>query len=222
MQIFPFVQNKLMAMSIAVSLLSSTAVHAGSIFYDVSIDTSSFSGKSGYVEFQLGGGANYIPVTAVFNPFSSNATITDSTTNQNIAGAPNVTVTGDLTANTLSLYNDDSAFQAAIADQNVLAFGTSFDFRVTLSGDGIDAKSNGTATLAISVFDDSSPSNPLFNGPDETNNAAVFIQTNPDGTSSITQYQVVNSVPEPSSLALLTVGAIGIGVGMYRRRRLAV
>ena len=157
----------------------------------------------------------------MFNPFSSNATITDPTTNQNVGGAPNVTVSGDLTANTLSLYNDDSAFQAAIAGQNVSRFGTYFDFRVTLSGDGIDAKSEGTATLAISLFDDSSPANPLFNGPDATNNAAVFIQTNPDGTSSITQYQV-NSVPEPSSLALLTVGAIGIGVGMYRRRKLAV
>ncbi len=216
---FSLLPNSLMAMSIVISMLSSTAVHAGSIFYDVSIDTSSFSGKTGFVEFQLGGGANGVPITAAFNPFNSDATITDSTTNENPLGEPNVTVTGDLTGNTLSLYNDDSAFQSAIADQNVSIFGTFFDFRVTLTGDGIDAVSDGIATLAISVFD--SLGNPFFNGPDETNNAAVFIQTSNDGTSSLTQYQV-NSVPEPSSLISMLVGAIGIGVGMYRRQQLAV
>ncbi len=218
MRISPLVQNSLMALSIVALVLSSSTARAGSIYYDVAIDTSSFSGKSGYVEFQLGGDASGVPITAAFSLFSSDATINESTSNPYPSAAPNATVDGDLTSNTLSLYNDDSAFQAAIADQNVSIFGTIFDFRVTLTGDGINAASGATATLAISLFD--SNSNPFFNGPDATNNAADFIQTNSDGTALLTQYQL-NNVPEPSSLISMLVGAIGIGIGMYRRRKLA-
>jgi hypothetical protein len=222
MQIFPAVRNDLMAMFVVASVLSPVNARAGSIYYDVVIDTSSFSGQSGDIDFQLGGDANNLPVMATISRYNSDAVLHGHTTNQSTAGEPAVTVTGDLRSDTLSLYNDDSAFQIADADQFVSSFGTVFEFRVTLTGDGIGVPSPGTASLAIALFDGSGK-NSFFSGPDSTNNAAVFIQTSTDGSSSLTQYPPTqNSVPEPSSLISMLVGALGIGVGMYRRRQLAV
>ncbi|MEI8019703.1 MAG: NF038129 family PEP-CTERM protein [Schlesneria sp.] len=217
MRILPLVRTSLMAMSIVTSVLSPVAVHAGSIYYDVVIDTSSFAGQKGDVDFQLGGDANGVPITAVISNYSSsgNTVLDGSPVNQNPLGAPSVTVNGDLSSGPLTLYNDASAFQVADADQFVSQFGTSFEFRVTMTGDGIGNISDGTATLAISVFD--SLGNPLFNGPDYTNNAAVFIQTTTDGSATFTQYGL-SSVPEPSTLVSMLLGVLGIGVGIYRRR----
>lgn len=192
------------------------AAQAGSVFYDVVIDTSSFMGQSGDVEFQLGGNASSVAITASFSNYDSDAVLNGSTVNLNPTGAPGVTVTGDLssTVSPLSLFNDDTAFQVADADQLVTTFGTFLNFRVTLTGDGIGAASAGIAALAISFFDGSG--NPLFSGPDSINYAAVFIETSTDGTSTFTQYPV-NSVPEPSSLITMLTGALGIGFGTYRQ-----
>ena len=221
MRILPLVRTGLMAMSIVTSVLSPAGVHAGSIYYDIVIDTSSFAGQKGDVDFQLGGDANGVPITAAISnySYSGDMVLDGSTVNQNPFGAPAVTVSGDLGSSSLSLYNDASGFQAADADQFVSKFGTSFEFRVTVTGDGIGNVSDGTATLAIAVFD--SLGNPLFNGPDYTNNAAVFIQTSTDGSATLTQYDF-SSVPEPSSLVSMLLGVLGIGVGMYRRRTQAV
>ena len=220
MRLFHFVRNSLIATALVTMTLVPTAARAGSLTFDVVINTSSFQGQSGDVEFQLGGDGNSIPVTVSFDNFSSDAMLNGLTANLNPGGVPNVTVTGDLSTNTLSLDNDDSAFQVADADQLVSHFGTTFDFHVTLTGDGIGAASPGTATLAISMFD--SFNNPLCNGPVDTNNAAVFFQTSStDGSVTQTNFQV-NTVPEPSSLASMLVGGFGIGLGIYFRRSLAI
>ena len=209
-----------MAMSIVVSVLSSTAARAGSIYYDVVIDTTSFSGQSGHVEFQLGTDPGNVSITAAFSNYTSDAMLNGPTMDLS-TGTLGVSVNGDLssTGNPLSMYNDGSNFQIADADQLVKTFGTHFDFGITLSGDGIGTASSGTASLAISLFDLSY--NPFFNGPDATNNAVVFIQTSTDGTSTLTQYQL-NSVPEPSSFVSMLLGVFGMGVGMYRRQKRAV
>ncbi len=191
---------------------SVTTAYAGSMTFQVAIDTTLFTGTGGDVEFQLSSSGNPIPVpvTASFNSYSSDMVLNGSTYNFT-PGNPNVTITGDLSSNTLALYNDDSALQTADADQLVSQFGTYLNFTVTLTGDGIGASSASSPTLVVTAFD--TLGNPLFSGPLEQNYSAVFFQVNADGTVDQTSYPAANttaSVPEPSSLTALTIGLLGL------------
>jgi hypothetical protein len=218
MKKFAFLRTNLLAWAAVVAGLGFSPSHAGNISYNVVIDTSAFSGRSGDIEFQLGGDANNVPVTALFSNYASDAVLNGSTYNLNPSSAPGVTVNGDLiSAGTpLILNNDDTVLQVADADQLVTSFGTYLDFHLTLSGVGIGSASPSSASLAISLFD--STGNPLFSGPVETNNAAVFFQSSTDGNVSETQYPL-SSVPEPSTLVTMLTGAIGI---LLFRHRLAI
>lgn len=216
MTTYAFLRTNLMAWAVIVAGLGISPVRAGWFTYSVAIDTSTFSGQSGDIEFQLGGDANNVPVSASFSNYASNAVLNGATQNLNPSGAPGVTVSGNLNSVTtpLVLTNDDSTFQIADADQLVTTFGTYLDFRVTLSGAGIEEASAASAYLAISLFDGSG--NPLFNGPVETNNAAVFFHSSTDGSVATTQYST-SAVPEPSTLISLLVGAIAILVIRHGR-----
>lgn len=214
MRVFGFVRHSVIAITLVSVSLMATAARAGSIGYDVVIDTSSFSGAVGDLDFQLATDQKNVGITAAFTSFSSNATLNGST--QTYADSPpNVTVTGDLGANTLSLFNDGTVNAYADADQPFTTFGTYFSFHVTLSGAGIGASSASSASLAIAVFD--SVGNPFFSGPNNRNNAAVYFQTHTDGSVTRTDYPLLSStVPEPSSFVSMLLGSLGIAI--YRRR----
>ncbi len=206
----------ILAVLLTLVMIPPTTSCGGTISFNFSIDTSSFSGTSGDVEFQLGSSGSTIPspITATFDQYSSNATL-DGPTGYLIApNPPATTMGGNLIDNTLSLYNDDSAQQTADADQLVSSFGSFLNFRITLSGDGIGSPSDSTPSLAISVFN--SLNQPLFNGPVGTNYAAAFYQIETDGTVTPTIFGLA-SVPEPGSLALLGIGICFIGSVSLKR-----
>ena len=205
--------QQLMSREIVLTFLLTLAVipastsFGGSVSFDLSIDTTSFSGTSGDVEIQLGSNGPLIPspITATFSDYSSDATL-NGATGYLIAPNPD---------NTLTLSNDDSALQVADADQLVSSFGTYLNFKITLTGAGIGSSSDSTPSLAISVFNSSNQ--PLFSGPTETNNAAAFYQVGTDGSVTPTLYGLA-SVPEPGSLALTGIGFSLIEIISRKRR----
>ena len=215
--------QQLMSREIVLTFLLTLAVipastsFGGSVSFDLSIDTTSFSGTSGDVEIQLGSNGPLIPspITATFSDYSSDATL-NGATGYLIAPNPSATtLSGNLIDNTLTLSNDDSALQVADADQLVSSFGTYLNFKITLTGAGIGSSSDSTPSLAISVFNSSNQ--PLFSGPTETNNAAAFYQVGTDGSVTPTLYGLA-SVPEPGSLALTGIGFSLIEIISRKRR----
>ena len=202
-------------------LLAPAAVCGGTISFNVAIDTSSFSGTAGDIEFQLGGSANNVPITASFTNFASDATLNGPTQAYPDLGyliplnPPHTDFSGTLNANTLSLYNDDSAFQITDVDQLISSFGTYLNFQVTFTGNGVGSASSSNPSLAISLFDASGQ--PLFSGPALTNYAAAFYQVNTDGTVTPSTYSPVSSVPEPSTVASFAIGLLSVILVAKRR-----
>jgi len=195
-------------------VISTNVASAGIYTVSVSLDTSHFLGQSGDIEFQLGANAGNVPITATFSAYSSTATLNGSTFNNTVINPnnpPNTSFTGDLASDTLSLYNDDSAFQFAEADQLVTAFSSLMSFNVTFTGASIGAPSASAPTLAIFVYDQNSQ--PLSTGP---NGETVVFTVDP--TTGIANQIAYAAVPEPSTFLSLATGIAGIGLAIRRRR----
>ena len=197
-------------------VISTNVANAGSQTVNVSLDTSYFLGRSGDVEFQLGASAGGVPITVTITAYSSTATLNGSTYNNtaiNPNNPPLTSFTGDLALNTLSLYNDDSAFQFAEAYQLVTTFSSFMNFDITFTGDSIGAASASSPSLTILVYD--GDQNPLSVGP----NGEVFVYQVDSATGNINEISY-GAVPEPSTFLSLATGIAGIGLAI-RRRRLA-
>ena len=122
---------------------STNVVNAGSYTVSVSLDTSRFLGQSGDIDFQLSAIAGGVPITVDFTNYSSTATLNGVTFNDGTFlpnSPPDTSFTGDLAANTLSLYNSDAAGQIAFASQLVSAFSSLMTFDVTFTGASIGAQ----------------------------------------------------------------------------------
>jgi hypothetical protein len=79
---------------------------------------------------------------------------------------------------------------------------------------------NGTyfvATITLSIAANAAPGQYTFQSVNTGGRTAVFNDSNGD-TSPIQQGMITVTVPEPSTYALLALGAIGAGVIVYRRR----
>ena len=197
-------------------VISTNVANAGSQTVNVSLDTSYFLGRSGDVEFQLGGSAGGVPIAVTITAYSSTATLNGPTYNNtaiNPNNPPFTEISGDLALNTLSLYNDDSAFQFAEAYQLVTTFSSFMNFDITFIGDSIGAASASSPSLTILVYD--GDHNPLSVGP----NGEVFVYQVDSATGNINEISY-GAVPEPSTFLSLATGIAGIGLAI-RRRRLA-
>ena len=197
-------------------VISTNVANAGSQTVNVSLDTSYFLGRSGDVEFQLGASPGGVPITVTITAYSSTATLNGPTYNNtaiNPNNPPLTEISGDLALNTLSLYNDDSAFQFAEAYQLVTTFSSFMNFDITFTGDSIGAASASSPSLTILVYD--GDQNPLSVGP----NGEVFVYQVDSATGNINEISY-GAVPEPSTFLSLTTGIAGIGLAI-RRRRLA-
>jgi hypothetical protein len=193
---------------------------AGPISYQVSVDTSSVSGNSGFLNFEFDpGDLSSQLATATMSNFTGIALQLSN---------PGNAVTGDITGTlpgTVTFVNDQDFNDYFVG----ATYSSGFSFLLTLSGPAIDTP-NGTSTAGstffISLTDDTGDINILPpSGP------AGQVDINLDGTTTPTAFpsdadrdpSVVSfslqAVPEPGSLTLLMGGILAAAGWRLRRGR---
>ena len=154
--------------------LGSGSVQAGFITYEISVNTSSLSGESGFLDFQFNPG----PIVNGNGALPASATITSF---QTIGGAilplsnpPIGNASGSL-SNTLTL---DNGTVLNDFTQDFL-YGSSFSFDLTLSQPLDDPNGTVGSSFALTLFDS------LFNSQLTTdpNGSVLTVNLNPDGTT---------------------------------------
>ncbi|MFI5455755.1 MAG: NF038129 family PEP-CTERM protein [Isosphaerales bacterium] len=187
------------------------AARAGSITYDVTVDTSSLASTTGGIQFTLIAGNSPAPLdTAAITAFTPQAGLVPPPT-------PTGDVSGDLSG-TLTMDNQNPSLYS-----ESLVYGSSLSFHVTLSSNP-GSSSSADTLFAFYLFD--ANGNPV-SGPNSPSGEILDINIQgPSGTfdtpvtyppPAITATQMSSSVPEPSSMVLLGVG-LGAIVGWSRWR----
>jgi hypothetical protein len=207
--------NKGAWLFIPLLLCSASIASAGPITYDVTVDTSSISGTAGSFDFQFNPGPLVTQAASlqILN-FASNGALA---ANPVLTGNVNRTLPGTLTFDNGTAFND--YFEG-------FTYGSTLSFEVSLDGPALtspDGVSSSGSTFAFSMFSDAAGTTPALT----TNSAAGFaftIDVNLDGTTTLANYSsqtmvvpITSAIPEPSTIALLGIGLIGLGI--MRRRR---
>ena len=193
--------------------LGAPLARAGSITYDVSVDTTSYSGTTGSVQFTLIGGNSPVPLdTAAVSAFVPQAgLVPPPLTSGDVSGDLSTTMSMDNQAPSLYYesvtYGDSLTFQVTLTSTpgDMSAADTLFSFYL------LDANGNPISSSA-------SPSGEALDinieGASGAFDAPVTYAPPP---SSITV--VGQAVPEPSSIVMFGVGLVTVLVGSLRRAR---
>jgi hypothetical protein len=192
----------------------SDRAQAGSLSYEIVFNTSGFvQAPGGFVDIQL---SPSMPSAA---PASVSASIYSPITDGNLGGVSftNGTAAGDLTTVGVTMDNTQPGNELT----QDFSVGSFFDVFVTLSGSEICPGANGT--FSGTVFQ-------VAVGDSGTSTSTAMLTVNPnggmvDGTVGISTMGPIiviplSSVPEPSSVVMLGLGAVAV-IGRFRRRRAA-
>jgi len=186
------------------------------VVYQVTVNTGSISGTAGSLDFNFNPGPTGVVQAASADVFNFGGTGT-------LTGAPSLTgdVSGVLPA-TVTLDNGTGFNDYFVG----FTYGSSLSFDVELSGPAVnspDGVSTSGSMFAFSMFSDSAGTVPVLTT-DTTDGYAITISVNLDGSTTLTNYSQETTgsplapVPEPSSLALLGVGLLGLAVTNRRKR----
>lgn len=196
---------------------------ASPITYQVTVDTSSESGQSGYIDIQLNPGsfATQAAMAQITN-FVSGGVLNSS------APATTGAVSGALPG-PLGLTNSDSTNEYTAG----LTFGNTLTFDLTLSGPALSNPNGEGGGLFSLDFLNAGQSAYLFTADPQGNNPFDYnvgvVSINGDGSTTVMTYPDVNgkvdasfvplaAIPEPANVVLLFVGLTCIaGLGWKRR-----
>jgi hypothetical protein len=205
--------------AVAFALLAGVppSAQGGEITYDITVDTSSISTQSGYVDFQFnpGGVAAGLASAAVTN-FAPLANLKATDPNNSVSGD----VTGSLSS-TLTLTND-TAFNDFFEG---FTYGSSIAFDVTLSGPAIGSPSgNIGSTFSLGLYASDATTPLLSNGDSDGTVLAINVDpttgnTYVDLNNTNTTIVSYNATPEPSSVLLFaTMFPAGLAIARCRWR----
>ena len=204
--------------SLVLGLVSfGSTLYAGSVQYQVSVNTSDFVGTVGFIDLQFNQSDAIGALSGVASIDGFNSTGYTFNSSQDVNSGAGIG--GSFTTPPLTIQNDQNA--ANYFARGVGAFGTGFSFTVTFSGPIV----GGTATNPSDFFviPEDSTGAPLFNlgGAGGTVGDITF---NNDGTStptgsSLASVSLISSVPEPSGLLTGLGGLLAIAGWLLKNRR---
>ena len=204
-----FIKIKLLV--IAVIMFAASSAFA-SLSYDVTVDTSSLSGTTGYLYLQLNPNfGNTSDATAAVSNFASNGTLGATAPvvyGGNVSGTLPATVTFDNGYGT-------GFTQSGINDYNqAITFGNSLSFHVVLNQILNNPATDGSS-FTLSMFQDALGATPL-----KTADGTMFtVNLNSDGTATTVVADAgttVNPTPIPAAAWLFGSGLMGLA-GIRRR-----
>ena len=204
-----FIKIKLLV--IAVIMFAASSAFA-SLSYDVTVDTSSLSGSTGYLYLQFNPlSGNTSDATAVVSNFATNGTLgVQDTTNIGFGGNVSGTLPGTVTFD--NGYGTGFT-KSGINDYNqAITFGTSFSFSVLLT-QALNNPATDGSSFTLSLFQDAIGLSPLKTA----NGTLVTLNLNSDGTATPTITDAgTTATPIPAAAWLLGSGLMGLA-GIRRR-----
>ncbi len=179
---------------------------AGVVTYQATIDTSSLGGQSYFLDFQFN------PADAT-SP-AATATVYNLGTDGTVGAVLGTSgdETGDLSSPPVQFDNGTPDNELAQG----FTFGASLDFFVDLQVTN-PAAAGSDSTFAVTIFD--STGNPYLQADPARGDAALYIDLHADGTISTEASPSVSVTPEPASLTLVAIAAMGLCGAAWRRRR---
>lgn len=194
---------------------SAFASYSNDYSADITVNTASLAGQTGYIYLQYLAGGDA--------PVSSAATVaftTDGTLGSQVTGAA-YGLMGGSTGTTLA--QSPIGFTASTDFEQAVTFGTTMDFTVGLASNPTTV-AGGVNTLSLSFFADPYGLTALLNTSGINNSAAgevADINLNNDGTGSAQSLDASTTAtptPIPGALYLLGSGLMGL-VGMRRKKQ---
>jgi hypothetical protein len=193
---------------IALMILTAGSAFA-SISYDVTVNTSSLSGDTGYIYLQYVT-ANAASSTATVSGFTTNGTL--AATNDTIDVVNGSAVTGVLPGS-VTFANTNS-----VNDYNhAITFGNSFSFDLSFSAPSAGGSASGSSTFSLGLFADAYGNTPSLT--DSSAGTLFTVSLVNDGstrTSVLASEAKVSPVPIPATVWLLGSALTGL-VGLKQR-----
>jgi len=219
------ISNSLLSAAACLGIAAFTPTFArADVMYSITVNTSSQSGETGFIDIQLNPGDNTSQAVTLAITGYSGGTLQPTLTPP--TGAPFGDVTGTLPG---SLLLDNG--QTTNEFTEGIAFGNSISFLAAFSGPALDSPDGSSGSLFQVDFLNANGSAFLFTADPEGNNPFDFnvatIAINSDGSTTPTTYPdangnldgTVTATPEPSPL--LTLGGVLAGLcwSVFRRAR---
>jgi hypothetical protein len=202
---------KIKLLIIAVIMLAASSAFASLSTYDVTINTTSLSGQSGYL---------YLQYATLNNAVASTATVSSFTTDGVLGAQDTVDVADGAAVNGTLPGSVVFANTNAVNDYNhAITFGSTISFILSLSNPTTSSNS-GVSTFSLGLFADALGSTPLLNtGDPNIAGTGILINLNNNGTTSaqsLDSNATATPTPIPAAAWLLGSGLMGL-FGMRKK-----
>jgi hypothetical protein len=192
------------------------AVRAGSVTYNVTVNTSALAGQVGYLDSQFNPGPGAAPATATISAFTSDGTLQLGAPLNGTTGDVTGQLSGPLTLGNSSFFND--YFEG-------FNYGSTIHFQLTLSGPAVGGSAPSGSSFAFSLYDSTGTVPLLTTDPNGSvltinvnANGSTSVETFPQSPNNLTPVATASVVPEPSTLALAACMPPA-GLAAWRRKR---
>jgi hypothetical protein len=170
--------QRLVALAILLpALLLSSAIgsaRAGSVSFNVSVNTASLNGQAGYLDVQFNpGGPGAATGSAALLAFTSDGSQQPSAPLNGVSGDVSGTLPDALTLTNSTAFND--FFEGFV-------YGNTIQFELTLSGPAAGSSTTPGSSFAFSLYDDTG-SIPLLTT--DPNGSVLTVNVNADGSTSV-------------------------------------